>query len=77
MGIKLKELKEWLETLPQEFDEYDLVNAEMGGILHENYNSTALTYRLYKPIVAFTADEKNGEIFFLNSPPKDNRFTQN
>ena len=47
--MKLKELKEWIETLPKEFLEFDVVNGEL-RILNEEKE---LTYRLDKPVAAF------------------------
>lgn len=60
--MKLKELKDWLETLPKELDEYQVVNAEE-GVLDEDEH---LTYRLDKPIILATVNEETKEILFLN-----------
>ncbi len=61
--MKLKEFKEWIETLPNEFLEFDVVNGEL-GILNEEKE---LTYRIDKPVTALTVDEENKEIVILNN----------
>lgn len=58
--MTLKELKDWLNTLPDEFLEYTIVNGEV-GILDDEYH-----YRLDKPITMLTVDEENKEIIILN-----------
>lgn len=54
--MKLKELKEWLNSLPDEFDEYSCVNGEE-GVINEDYH-----YRVDKPIIAGFVDEENKEV---------------
>ena len=61
--MKLKEFKEWIETLPNEFLEFDVVNGEL-GILNEEKE---LIYLLDKPVSALTVDEDNKDIVILNS----------
>ena len=58
--MKLKELKDWLGTLPDEFLEYTVVNGEV-GIIDDEYH-----YRLDKPVTTLTVDEENKEIIILN-----------
>jgi len=54
--MKLKELKEWLNSLPEEFDDYSCVNGEE-GIINKDYH-----YRVDKPIIAGFVDEENKEV---------------
>lgn len=54
--MKLKELKDWLNSLPEEFDDYSCVNGEE-GIINEEYR-----YRVDKAIVAGFVDEENKEV---------------
>lgn len=54
--MKLKELKDWLNSLPEEFDDYPCVNGEE-GIVNEEYH-----YRVDKHIVACFVDEENKEV---------------
>jgi hypothetical protein len=58
--MKLKELKDWLDTLPDEFLEYSVVNGEV-GIIDDEYH-----YRVDKPVTTLTVDEENKEIIILN-----------
>ena len=58
--MTLKELKDWLNTLPDEFLEYTVVNGEV-GIIDDEYH-----YRLDKPVTTLTVDEENKEIIILN-----------
>ena len=62
--MKLRDIKEWIESLPIDFLEYDVVNGEVGDLDGE------LSYRLDKPIIALTVDEQNCEIVFLNQESK-------
>lgn len=54
--ITIKELKEFLAKLPEEFDNYTLVNAEFGIIDEEH------SYRLDKPIIGMVVDEDTCEL---------------
>lgn len=56
----LKEMKEWLNSLPEEFNEYTVVNGEI-GMLDNQYH-----YRVDKPITTMTVDEQTKEVVFLN-----------
>jgi hypothetical protein len=58
----LREVKEWLEALPEEFLDFEVVNGEEGKI-DDQY-----TYRIDKPIVCLMVDEETKEIAFLNVP---------
>jgi len=60
--IKLKEVRDWIDTLPKEFLEFDVVNAEE-GILTEDGE---YTYRMDKPVVSLNVDVDNQEILILN-----------
>ena len=60
--MKLKDVKTWIESLPKEFLEYDVMNGEYGDLIKED----VITYRLDKPITALTVDENSKEIIFLN-----------
>jgi hypothetical protein len=62
--MTLKELKDWLDTLPDEFLEYSVVNGEV-GIIDDKYH-----YRVDKPITTLLVDEENNEIVILNDTVK-------
>ena len=63
----LKELKDWINTLPEEFMEFNVVNGEEGQ-LDEQY-----FYRLDKPVVSLVVD-KESKVFVLLSN-KNEAFT--
>ena len=63
--MKLNEIKKWIESLPEEFLDYDVVNAEEGPLDEDG----DLTYRLDKPIMVLTVNEPGKEIIFLNDSP--------
>lgn len=64
--MTLKDLKNWVDSLPEEFSEFQLVNAEAGNI-----KGTEFSYRLDKPVTILTVDEENKEILILNDAEKD------
>lgn len=63
----LKELKDWINTLPEEFMEFDVVCGEEGQ-LDEQY-----FYRLDKPIVSLVVDKESNEFVLLSD--KNEPFT--
>ncbi len=65
--IKLKDLKEWINTLPNEFLEFDVVNAEEGQLTEDG----EYTYRFDKPVVSLNVDEENSEILIMNDKPNE------
>jgi hypothetical protein len=56
----LRELKTWLDKLPEEFLDFNVVNGEI-GMLDDQY-----MYRVDKPVTTLTVDEENKEIVILN-----------
>ncbi len=58
--MTLKELKNWLDKLPEDFLEFNVVNGEV-GMLDGEY-----MYRLDKPVTTLTVDVENKEIVILN-----------
>ena len=60
--MKLIEIKNWIESLPKYFLEYEVVNGVFGELIKKD----EITYRLDKPITAMTVDEENKEVVFLN-----------
>ena len=58
--MTLRELKTWLDKLPEEFHDFNVMNGEV-GMLDGEY-----MYRLDKPITTLTVDEENKEIVILN-----------
>ncbi len=73
--MKLKDLKEWLDSLPNEFMEFDVVNSEEGELndvdrMNElagiNESKHDFTYRLDRPIIAFSIDESTKEALLFS-----------
>ena len=44
--MKLRDVKNWIESLPEEFLEFEIMNGEYGELIKED----EITYRLDKPI---------------------------
>jgi hypothetical protein len=63
MAIKLKELRNWVNQLPSELDEFNVVNAEFGEFTDGDF-----MYRLDKPVVTLVVNEDTKEILVLNAP---------
>lgn len=64
--MKLKELKDWLNSLPEEFEDYSCVNGEE-SIIDEVYH-----YRMDKPIIAGYVDEESKEVVLCHQEIKIN-----
>lgn len=58
--MKLHELKNWINNLPEEFADFDVVNGEV-GMVDEQF-----MYRLDKPVTTLTVDQDNKEVIILN-----------
>ena len=58
--MKLRDVKEWLEELPEEFLDFSVCNGEYATSEGEIY------YRVDKPIITFDVDEKTKEVLFLH-----------
>jgi hypothetical protein len=57
--MKVKELKEWINKLPDDTDEFDIVNGDL------TETETEYQYQIEKPVVAFYMDKENKEIIIL------------
>lgn len=62
--MKLKEVKKWIESLPEEFLEFEVMNGEYGELVKDEEDE--ITYRLDKSVTALAVDEENKEIIILN-----------
>ena len=58
--MKLIDLKMWIDSLPKEFLEYEVVNGEEGKLNDEYF------YRIDKPVVSCMVDEETKEIVICN-----------
>ena len=61
--ISLKELKDFLNTIPEEMNEYELVFREYSQVEVDNEN---MSVALDKPILAFYVDDKTKEFAFMD-----------
>jgi len=65
--MTLAELKEFINKLPQDMDNYTVVNGEYGFMDPNDENS--LVYRVDKPVLMITVDEN--EILLLHQTRED------
>lgn len=63
--MQVRELRNWINNLPETFDEYSIVNGEV-GVLNEQFH-----YRIDKPITTLLVDEKTHEVIILNESEED------
>ena len=63
--MNIGELKTFIDNLPEEFSEFNIVNAEMGEDTQSEF-----TYRLDKPVTTVAVDEENRELLILNEEIK-------
>jgi hypothetical protein len=61
--MTLGELKEFVNRLPDTFNDYEVENAEYTGS-----NGDDVMYRLDKPVVAIYVREDTKEILLMNTP---------
>jgi hypothetical protein len=61
--MTLLELKEFVNRLPDTFDDYEVENAEYTGSKGDD-----VMYRLDKPVVAIYVREDTKEILLMNAP---------
>jgi hypothetical protein len=69
--MNIKDLKDFLETLPSKFDDFELVNGEYGKFDEEEGDEEDIYYRVDKPINSVYVDEDSEEICFLNQTQED------
>jgi hypothetical protein len=67
--MKLSELKEFINSLPTEMDDFTVVNGEYGFMDPEN--EEGFIYRVDKPVLAINVDEKDGEVVLLHQTRED------
>lgn len=65
----LKDIRGFIQTLPTDFDEYEMVNGEEGSITLED-GKEKVFYRADKPIITVMVDEETKEICFLHQYQK-------
>jgi len=58
--MTLKELKDWVNDLPEEFMSFTVVNGEYGVLEDEVY------FRVDKPVTTISIDMETNEVLILN-----------
>ena len=61
--MTLRELKEFVNRLPDTFNDYEVENAEYIGS-----NGDDVMYRIDKPVVAIYVKEDTKEVLLMNTP---------
>ena len=71
--MTLEELREFLNSLPERFDKYGVVNGEVGTVPNEEnkVEEEGVVYRCDKPIVTLYVDENTKEVCFLHQTDKE------
>ena len=67
--MTLRELKDFISKLPQEMDNFMVVNGEVGYLDPENEDS--MVYRVDNPIVTLYVDEETEEICMFHQTRED------
>jgi hypothetical protein len=67
--MKLSELKEFINSLPEEMNDFTVVNGEYGFVDPEN--EEGFIYRVDKPVLAINVDEKDHEVVLLHQTRED------
>ena len=66
MGITIKELKSFLNSLPKHMDEFEMVNGEVSELTDTGYYA-----RVDKPIIHLEIDEETGEFLLLHQSQEE------
>lgn len=64
-GITIRELKIFLNKLPEKFDDFGMVNGEVTELVDEFYA------RVDKPIIHLEIDEETGEFLLLHQSEEE------
>ena len=67
--MKLSELKEFVNSLPAEMNDFTVLNGEYGFMDPEN--EEGFIYRVDKPVLAINVDEKDMEVVLLHQTRED------
>lgn len=67
--MTFKELKDFVNRLPETMDEFEVVNGEVGYL--DPTDDDSAVYRVDKPIIALYVDESSKEICFFHQTQED------
>jgi hypothetical protein len=66
MGITIKELKTFIDKLPEHMHGFEMVNGEVSTLTETGYYG-----RVDKPIIHLEIDEENGEFLLLHQSDEE------
>jgi hypothetical protein len=66
MSITIKELKAFLNRLPEHMDEFEMINGEVAELPESGYYA-----RVDKPIIHLEIDEENREFLLLHQSEEE------
>ena len=66
--MTLRELKGFINRLPDTMDDYEVENAEYMGSSSAGSDSEDVKYRLDKPVIAIYVREDSKELLLMNAP---------
>jgi len=67
--MTLKELKEFLASIPEDADSFEIVNGEVGYL--DPTDADSMVYRADKPIIALYVDDSTNEVCFFHQTQED------
>ena len=67
--MTFKELKTFVARIPDEMDNYEVMNGEVGYLTMEDDEN--LVYRVDKPIIALYVDDHSKEVCFFHQTQED------
>ena len=67
--MTLRELRDFVNQVPEEMDDYEVVNGEVGYLDMEDDDS--MVYRVDKPIIALYVDDHSHEVCFFHQTQED------
>lgn len=67
--MKLKDLREFINKLPVKFDEFEVVNGEIGQLKQDGEET--FYYRVDKPVIAMYAMEDTEEICIFHQTEEE------
>lgn len=67
--MTLRELKQFINSIPADMDEFSVVNGEYGLLDMEDEDS--VIYRVDKPVLIINVDEQSHEVVFLHQTRED------
>ena len=67
--MTLRELKDFINSVPSDMDEFSVVNGEFGILNPEDENS--VIFRVDKPVLIITVDEQSHEVVLLHQTRED------